>query len=256
MRDNLQDHPEYCSLLAAVKAAPADDLPRLVMADWLEEHDQPDWAEFIRAQCELDRHPHAARIRADLFTDAEGVRPEWQDGLASARRMRELWPAVSAVIAGTLGAGAVGRYSRDGDCIVVQGQSVVYEIRRGFPSVVRCRLADWFGRSGEGCIGPRLMRDHPIERVVLSNRSCGEDDNDWIADERVDVVVQNAVSNQLPWSFAVHLTGSTGGGHINGDFMTGNPPTRRFWHYPSPAAANAALSAAAIAWAAAQSDGA
>lgn len=48
------------ALLAAVLAAPADDLPRLVVADWLEEHGEPERAEFIRVQCELDRTPAPA----------------------------------------------------------------------------------------------------------------------------------------------------------------------------------------------------
>jgi uncharacterized protein (TIGR02996 family) len=38
------------ALLAAVRACPDDDLPRLVFADWLDEHGTPDWAEFIRTQ--------------------------------------------------------------------------------------------------------------------------------------------------------------------------------------------------------------
>jgi uncharacterized protein (TIGR02996 family) len=42
--------------LAAIRAAPADDLPRLVFADWLDEHGDPDRAEFIRVQCELAKH--------------------------------------------------------------------------------------------------------------------------------------------------------------------------------------------------------
>ena len=57
---DLQDHPEYRQLVNAVRAAPDDDLPRLVLADWLEEHDAPEWAEFIRVHCEAARHPHAA----------------------------------------------------------------------------------------------------------------------------------------------------------------------------------------------------
>lgn len=36
------------ALLAAVLANPADDLPRLVYADWLDENGQPERAEFIR----------------------------------------------------------------------------------------------------------------------------------------------------------------------------------------------------------------
>jgi uncharacterized protein (TIGR02996 family) len=39
--------------LAAIRETPADDTPRLVYADWLEEHGQPDRAEFIRVQCRL-----------------------------------------------------------------------------------------------------------------------------------------------------------------------------------------------------------
>jgi uncharacterized protein (TIGR02996 family) len=42
-------------LLAAVAAAPDDDGPRLVMADWFEEHGDPDRAEFIRLQLALAR---------------------------------------------------------------------------------------------------------------------------------------------------------------------------------------------------------
>jgi len=43
------------ALLAAIRVAPDDDAPRLVYADWLEEHGQPERAEFIRVQCELIR---------------------------------------------------------------------------------------------------------------------------------------------------------------------------------------------------------
>ena len=38
-------------LLAAVCAAPWDDLPRLAVADWLDDHGDPARAEFIRLQC-------------------------------------------------------------------------------------------------------------------------------------------------------------------------------------------------------------
>jgi uncharacterized protein (TIGR02996 family) len=39
--------------LEAIAAAPDDDGPRLVFADWFEEHDDPDRAEFIRLQIAL-----------------------------------------------------------------------------------------------------------------------------------------------------------------------------------------------------------
>src|SRR5262245_30974911 len=56
--------PEYDALYAAVCAAPDDDTPRLVLADWLDEHDDPDRAAHIRAEVQLHRlrenDPHAS----------------------------------------------------------------------------------------------------------------------------------------------------------------------------------------------------
>ena len=57
------------ALLAAIRAAPDDDAPRLVYADWLDEHGQPERAEFIRLQCELARanDPSLRRREAELL---------------------------------------------------------------------------------------------------------------------------------------------------------------------------------------------
>ena len=46
---------DLLALLNACRADPASDLPRLVLADWLDEHDDPARAEFLRVQCELVR---------------------------------------------------------------------------------------------------------------------------------------------------------------------------------------------------------
>lgn len=45
-------------LLRAVLVDPFDDLPRLVYADWLDEHGDGERAEFIRVQIELAKLPH------------------------------------------------------------------------------------------------------------------------------------------------------------------------------------------------------
>jgi uncharacterized protein (TIGR02996 family) len=54
------------AFLAAICETPNDDVPRLVYADYLEEHDQPERAHFIRLQCELaqlnDQHPDWDRL--------------------------------------------------------------------------------------------------------------------------------------------------------------------------------------------------
>jgi uncharacterized protein (TIGR02996 family) len=44
---------EETALIAGIAANPDDDLPRLVYADWLQEHDRDIYAEFIRLQCEI-----------------------------------------------------------------------------------------------------------------------------------------------------------------------------------------------------------
>ncbi len=53
----------------ALKANPADDTARLVYADWLDDHDQPHKAEYLRLVAELARqsddvaeHPQASRV--------------------------------------------------------------------------------------------------------------------------------------------------------------------------------------------------
>jgi uncharacterized protein (TIGR02996 family) len=42
------------ALYRSILAHPADDTPRLVYADWLEENGRSEEAEFIRVECRLD----------------------------------------------------------------------------------------------------------------------------------------------------------------------------------------------------------
>jgi uncharacterized protein (TIGR02996 family) len=44
---------KQAAFLEAIREHPGDDAPRLVYADWLDEHGDPDRAEFIRTQCRL-----------------------------------------------------------------------------------------------------------------------------------------------------------------------------------------------------------
>lgn len=46
---------QHAAFLSAIRAAPDDDAPRLIYADWLEDHGEAARAEFIRVQCELAR---------------------------------------------------------------------------------------------------------------------------------------------------------------------------------------------------------
>jgi uncharacterized protein (TIGR02996 family) len=73
--------------LQALLANPEDDTLRLVMADWLDENDQPARAEFIRLQVELargveelDRRRYLEQRQRDLLLNHEA---EWVEPLAA-----------------------------------------------------------------------------------------------------------------------------------------------------------------------------
>jgi uncharacterized protein (TIGR02996 family) len=57
------------ALLTAIAAHPDEDTPRLVYADWLDEHDQPLHAEFIRIQIEIARKEHLPRAVLNRYVD-------------------------------------------------------------------------------------------------------------------------------------------------------------------------------------------
>lgn len=46
-------HPEYRAAIQAIAEAPDDLAHHLILADWLEEHDEQERGRFIRLQCEL-----------------------------------------------------------------------------------------------------------------------------------------------------------------------------------------------------------
>lgn len=79
----IRRHPDADALMTGVLANPADPLPRLVLADWLEETDVPanvTWAHFLRARQQL------AECRE---TDHVGI------GVLK-KRIRELTPHIRA----------------------------------------------------------------------------------------------------------------------------------------------------------------
>jgi uncharacterized protein (TIGR02996 family) len=73
-------------LLAAVLAAPEDDAPRLVFADWLSERGDPR-GELILVQCQLAKQPAHGRGRAELMARESVLLAkhgdEWRASMAS-----------------------------------------------------------------------------------------------------------------------------------------------------------------------------
>jgi uncharacterized protein (TIGR02996 family) len=62
----------------AVRAAPEDDAPRLIYADWLDEHGQSERAEFVRLQCAMDRIPPKTGRWLPLHDQAARLEREWR----------------------------------------------------------------------------------------------------------------------------------------------------------------------------------
>src|SRR5262245_30109619 len=84
--------PGHEPFLRAICDQPADDAPRLVYADWLEERGDPERARFIRLQVALgasgEADPARERECGDLFHDN---RQRW---LAELPGPSELWGKV------------------------------------------------------------------------------------------------------------------------------------------------------------------
>jgi uncharacterized protein (TIGR02996 family) len=123
------------SLLAAICVEPSDDAPRLVYADWLEEHGDTAGvpaaaarAEFIRVQCESARLPEYERRRKLLEDRADDLLCEHE----TLWRTEQRWPR--------------------GDLT----------FRRGFLAVVAADAADWLRR------GRKLAERCPIESLRLT----------------------------------------------------------------------------------------
>src|SRR4051812_44991293 len=69
------------AFLDDIIASPEDDAPRLIFADWLEDHGDPDRAEFIRLQVARAKggNPEAVGGRERELLDANRTR--WTEGL-------------------------------------------------------------------------------------------------------------------------------------------------------------------------------
>ncbi len=138
------------SFLRTIRENPADDGPRLVYADWLEERGQTWRAEFIRTQCDLARLKPRQHGRGPLNKRVDYLlKDHW----------RTLFGDLAGLIreraAGTLEprAESYGRYRR------IRGIDV--EIKRGFIDSIEISVAD-FAR-----YGPALMRQSVVDHLCI-----------------------------------------------------------------------------------------
>ncbi|HVK16531.1 MAG TPA: TIGR02996 domain-containing protein [Fimbriiglobus sp.] len=151
------DHPDWENLLRAVVAASADDVPRLVAADWLDEHGQPERAEFIRVQVELARLETAGN---GATTAAEALRRKERTFLGPLATHRALW-ALEACPE------LVRVEFRDRAVASLESMRVAgaerLTFRRGFVEAVLCPAADWLAHGGE------VRARQPVRDVRLTD---------------------------------------------------------------------------------------
>ena len=137
------------ALLRAVLEAPDDDAPRLVYADWLEEHGEAERAEFIRVDCALAAVGHPPKGCRDLDCPCYPLLLHKRDLAATER-------------SGVPNSRRWAYYFRPGDD---------WSFRRGFIETVELGCDDFIARAG------LLFRWHPIREVQLIGRrpSASED---------------------------------------------------------------------------------
>jgi len=71
------------ALLAAIMAAPADDAPRLIYADWLQERGEESKAEYLRTVVRLMHPPEDPVDVARVIVLANGLSEDWRVRVAA-----------------------------------------------------------------------------------------------------------------------------------------------------------------------------
>jgi uncharacterized protein (TIGR02996 family) len=130
------------AFLADIIAHPADDAPRLIYADWLEENGQPERAEFIRVQCRLlDAQPWPPMSLEDM----ERLQKRERELL---KANHQSWGDLPIVF--------VPRLSVE----PLRQNNARY--RRGFIADICCTADDWLAHADA------LTAAQPIEAVTLT----------------------------------------------------------------------------------------
>lgn len=140
-------------LLAAVLADPDDDSARLVLADWLEENGEPERAEFIRVQLELEIFARCIRNCSPWpgIVHKPDVAPTLERFMALRHRERELLKAHHL---------EWGPHFNK-----VHGLGNLYafdDFRRGFLERITCAAADWITHADA------ITTTQPIRKVTLT----------------------------------------------------------------------------------------
>jgi uncharacterized protein (TIGR02996 family) len=157
-------------LLQAILEAPADDTPRLVFADWLDEHGQADRADFIRLQIELAkmtlydrRRPALTQREYDLFArhgsawsaPLIGRVRRWQFRRGFVEQVKlEVWPLLQA-------GDMLARFAPVRELLIEDPDRDGIENLADWPRLARVETLDLtFSRMGDGALRALLASPH------------------------------------------------------------------------------------------------
>lgn len=148
---------EERALLAAIRMHPAEDLPRLVYADWLQEHGRDERAEFIR---EAVAYPHCEFVRLT------GGNPFQLLGIPEPSKGRVMGPESGSPVVDAVNSRTwMWGESEDLGCVIhdlVRGFD--YRVDRGFVHAVRASAADWLHHADE------ILELHAVTKVILTTQ--------------------------------------------------------------------------------------
>ncbi len=197
---------DEAALLAAIRANPDEDTPRLVYADCIQDA-QPERAEFIRVQINWERMTHGCSVV--LGKPCVGAVPEWCLACRLKAREKELLSVLTArMFEYDLLARLPGFVSIEiGDYTTVSrwDNKPAHDARpyfvthsRGFIDCVTCTPADWLTH------GDVICSAHPVTRVVISEAS--ERDLIAIQDRLIEAKDADAALDLIEKLLAERLT--------------------------------------------------
>ncbi len=146
-------------LLRAILETPAEDVSRLVYADWLQENGHEARAEFIRVQCELEHCPstHTAETMYGIHWAELCIREyrllkshghDWLAGIGIKTSQHD--GGVSEGVNYEIVTGAE------------RGSGIRCDFARGFVETITCDAAVWLAYADA------ILAAHPVERVTLT----------------------------------------------------------------------------------------
>jgi len=151
------------ALVRSVLATPADDAPRLIYADWLDEQGRAEDAEFIRVQVELARLGFDGAFHTD---EHGGLRHVPEQVVRLTERQLELWydgfgrPDLPAAL-------------ENWPIAPHQVRGPLVRVRRGFVERVSCRCGDFLAVAAE------LFGRQPVIHVRLVDRQAVDENTGW-----------------------------------------------------------------------------